>query len=62
MKSTGREARAFHIIYRCHHTDVIETFLSRQPATSSPFSVAELDSVTFTITKSPTRCWFSWIP
>lgn len=43
MKSTGREARAFHIIYRCHHTDVIETFLSRQPATSSPFSVAELD-------------------
>ena len=56
MKSTGREARAF-ILY----TGVIilmssRLFLSRQPATSSPFSVAELDSVTFTITKSPTRC------
>ncbi len=56
MKSTSREARAF-ILY----TGVIilmssRLFLSRQPATSSPFSVAELDSVIFTITKSPTRC------
>lgn len=60
LKNRGHTLKFFYwsIMTRLRLLQLLDgvCVLSLQPATSSPFSVAELDSVIFTITKSPIRC------